>query len=61
VLIGVNAGVLVTPWASLATLLWHQRLRRLDVEVSWSRYALLGVVVAPITVAFAAFALAAIG
>ncbi|MBU1588699.1 MAG: arsenic transporter, partial [Actinobacteria bacterium] len=31
VLIGVNAGCLITPWASLATLLWHDRLKALDV------------------------------
>lgn len=48
-LIGVNAGALVTPWASLATLLWHARLESLDVHVSWSRYALLGLIVVPTT------------
>ncbi|WP_223690157.1 SLC13 family permease [Leifsonia poae] len=58
-LIGVNAGSLITPWASLATLLWHQRLSSLDVGVSWRRYVLLGVVVAPVTVVLATLALAA--
>jgi arsenical pump membrane protein len=48
-LIGTNAGPLVTPWASLATLLWHQRLVALDVEFSWRRYALLGLLVVPLT------------
>ncbi len=52
-LIGVNVGSLVTPWASLATLLWHERLRALDVQISWGRYALLGLIAAPITVALA--------
>ena len=57
-LIGVNVGSLVTPWASLATLLWHERLKALDVEISWGRYALLGVIAAPITVALATLGLA---
>ena len=57
-LIGVNAGPLITPWASLATLLWHQRLVALDVELRWSRYLLLGIAVAPVTVALATLALA---
>lgn len=57
-LIGVNAGPLITPWASLATLLWHQRLVALDVELRWPRYMLLGLVVAPVTVALATLALA---
>ncbi|MGH7861937.1 MAG: SLC13 family permease [Candidatus Dormibacteraceae bacterium] len=56
-LIGVNAGPLITPWASLATLLWHQRLRALDVEISWPRYMLLGLIVAPATVGLATLAL----
>lgn len=57
VLIGVNAGCLITPWASLATLLWHSRLAALGVEISWGRYALLGLIVAPVTVAAAVVAL----
>lgn len=57
-LIGVNAGCLVTPWASLATLLWHDRLVSMDVSFSWRRFVLLGLVVAPLTVAGAALALA---
>ena len=57
-LIGVNAGSLITPWASLATLLWHQRLVALEVDLRWSRYLLLGLAVAPVTVALATLALA---
>lgn len=57
-LVGVNAGPLITPWASLATLLWHQRLRALEVDVPWRRYVLLGLVAAPLTVALAAIPLA---
>jgi Na+/H+ antiporter NhaD/arsenite permease-like protein len=58
VLIGVNVGCLITPWASLATLLWHSRLSGLGVVVSWPRFALLGLVVAPLSVALAVGALA---
>lgn len=58
-LIGVNAGPLITPWASLATLLWHQRLTSMGVEIRWGRYMLLGVVVAPLTVVLSTLALAA--
>ena len=57
-LIGVNVGPLITPWASLATLLWHERLKALGVEISWRRYAVLGLVVAPVTVGAATVALA---
>ncbi|HWD61229.1 MAG TPA: SLC13 family permease [Humibacter sp.] len=60
-LIGVNAGSLITPWASLATLLWHGRLARLGVEVPWGRYMLIGLVVAPVTVAAATGVLALVG
>ncbi|HEY4152667.1 MAG TPA: SLC13 family permease [Pseudolysinimonas sp.] len=57
-LIGVNAGSLITPWASLATLLWHSRLQSLGIEVRWSRYLLLGVIAAPLTVVLATIGLA---
>lgn len=57
-LIGVNAGPLITPWASLATLLWHSRLQALGVELRWSRYLVLGLIVAPVTVVAATLGLA---
>lgn len=47
-LVGVNAGPLVTPWASLATLLWAARCRSAGVEVSWGRFALRGLVLVPV-------------
>jgi arsenical pump membrane protein len=56
-LVGVNAGPLITPWASLATLLWGNRLRSLGVEISWWRFAGLGLVVVPLTVGMAVLAL----
>ncbi|SDH14033.1 Na+/H+ antiporter NhaD [Agrococcus jejuensis] len=56
-LVGVNAGALVTPWASLAILLWHDRLVAMGVRLSWGRYMLLSVVVAPVTVVLAVVAL----
>ncbi|TDN92127.1 arsenite efflux membrane protein ArsB [Microbacterium sp. BK668] len=57
-LVGVNAGPLVTPWASLATLLWHSRLTAAGVPVSWMRFALLGLVAAPLAVGLAVVPLA---
>ena len=50
-LVAVNAGPLVTPWASLATLLWHGRLTAAGIRISWLRFAGLGLVAAPLTVA----------
>lgn len=57
-LVGVNAGPLIAPWASLATLLWHDRLKALGVTISWGRYCLLGLVAAPVTVGAATLGLA---
>ena len=51
VLVGVNVGPLITPWASLATLLWHRQLSALGVEVPWKRYIAMGAVLAPLAVA----------
>ncbi|RLK49157.1 arsenite efflux membrane protein ArsB [Microbacterium telephonicum] len=59
-LVGVNAGPLITPWASLATLLWHQRLRAVGVDVPWRRYMLAGLVAAPIVVGLSVIPLAAL-
>ncbi|MCJ1713308.1 SLC13 family permease [Curtobacterium sp. VKM Ac-2922] len=56
-LIGANAGCLITPWASLATLLWHARLAAEGVHLSWGRYMALGCVVAPLTVVAGVLAL----
>jgi arsenical pump membrane protein len=47
-LVGVNAGPLITPWASLATLLWAGRCRAAGLQVSWLRFAGLGAVLVPL-------------
>jgi Na+/H+ antiporter NhaD/arsenite permease-like protein len=60
-LVAVNAGPLILPWASLATLLWHGRLTSMGVTVSWWRFAGLGLVAAPLTVAAAVLAVALTG
>jgi arsenical pump membrane protein len=54
---GVNAGPLITPWRSLATLLWGQRVTGLGVDISWRWFVALGFVVVPITVVLAVGAL----
>lgn len=59
-LVGVNAGPLVTPWASLATLIWHEQLRRLGVGISWWGYAAAGLVLVPVMIVPAAL-LASLG
>lgn len=56
-LIGVNLGPLVSPWASLATLLWHERLRVLNVPIRWGGFALAGLVAVALTVPLAVLAL----
>jgi arsenical pump membrane protein len=57
-LIGVNLGPLITPWASLATLLWHERLGTLGVSVSWGRFALAGLGLVVVLVPLATLVLA---
>jgi len=49
-LIGVNAGPIVTPWASLATLLWADQARRHGVEIRWSTFMFAGLVIAPLAI-----------
>ena len=37
--IGVNAGAVVTPWSSLAVLLWRERCRARGVSIGTVRFA----------------------
>ncbi len=57
-LIGANAGPLVTPWASLATLLWLQRCRSAGVRWRLPRLALAGLACAVVTTTTACLLLA---
>lgn len=47
-LIGVNAGPLILPWGSLATLLWAARCRAAGVQVPWGRFARRGAILVPL-------------
>ncbi len=51
-LVGVNVGPLVTPWASLATLLWYERCRAVNVRVPIRRFIATGLLL--VTTALAA-------
>ena len=57
-LVGVNAGPLVTPWASLATLLWLQRCRTAGIRVPWRWLVPAGAACAVLAVAAGVGALA---
>jgi len=56
-LIGVNFGPLVAPWASLATLLWHERLQAQNVRIRWGGFAVAGLAAVMLTVPLAVLAL----
>jgi arsenical pump membrane protein len=45
-LVGTNVGPIVTPWASLATLLWHERCQARGVDVPMRRFVLTGATLA---------------
>jgi arsenical pump membrane protein len=49
-LIGTNAGSLVLPWGSLATVIWFERVRAAGVTVELRRFVLTGLVTAVLTV-----------
>ncbi|MFI6859247.1 SLC13 family permease [Streptomyces sp. NPDC050421] len=57
-LIGVNAGSVVTPWGSLATLLWFERCRWQGTRISVGRFVLTGLVLSVAAVSAATCALA---
>lgn len=48
-LIGTNAGSLVLPWGSLATVIWFERVRAAGVTVELRRFVLTGLVTAVLT------------
>lgn len=56
-LIGVNLGPLVSPWASLATLLWHSRLKSMGISINWAGFALAGLALVAVLVPGAVLAL----
>ncbi|MCU1538353.1 MAG: arsenic transporter [Humibacillus sp.] len=58
-LIGVNAGPIVTVWGSLATILWAQRCRTAGITVSWVRLGVTGLLCALVVVVGATLTLAA--
>ncbi|MEU6309341.1 SLC13 family permease [Streptomyces sp. NPDC047014] len=58
-LVGVNVGPLVTPWASLATLLWFERCRWHGTRIALGRFAGTGLVLAVTATLAATLALAA--
>ncbi|MET9590272.1 SLC13 family permease [Streptomyces sp. NPDC006516] len=60
-LIGVNVGPLVTPWASLATLLWFERCRRQGTRIAMGRFMGTGLVLAVTGTLAAVCALALVG
>ncbi|MEU1467752.1 SLC13 family permease [Streptomyces sp. NPDC005761] len=57
-LIGVNAGSVVTPWGSLATLLWFERCRWQGTRIGVGRFVLTGLVLSVTAVSAATCALA---
>ncbi|BCJ74310.1 arsenic transporter [Catellatospora sp. IY07-71] len=57
-LIGTNVAPLITPWASLATLLWLERCRAAGLTVRWPRFMLTGAVTATAALLAASLTLA---
>lgn len=56
-LVGTNVGPVVTPWASLATLLWFESCRRHEVKVPMRRFLLTGTGLAVVGVVVTVWAL----
>ena len=60
-LIGVNLAPLVTPWGSLATLLWAERLRSLGITIRWVPFAVAGLLVTAVVLPAAGIVLWVLG
>lgn len=60
-LVGVNVGPTITPWASLATLLWFERCRAWGVRVPIRTFVLTGAVTAVVCVVATTITLIATG
>jgi arsenical pump membrane protein len=56
-LVGVGAGPLISPWASLATLLWAARCRAADVSVNRRTFAIRGLLLVPVILVLSVSAL----
>lgn len=56
-LIATNVSPLVTPWASLAIIIWYERCRSAGVRINWSRFTATGAITALVTLAAAELAL----
>jgi arsenical pump membrane protein len=56
-LIGVNVGPLITPWASLATVIWFERCRAAGVSLPLPRFMLTGLLLVLLAVPAATAAL----
>ena len=56
-LIGTNVGPIITPWASLATLLWYERCRATGIVIPMKKFVLTGAGLAVAGLAAAVFAL----
>ncbi|WP_327085722.1 SLC13 family permease [Nonomuraea sp. NBC_01738] len=57
VLVGTNVGPVVTPWASLATLLWFESCRRHGVKMPMRRFLLTGACLALVALVATVWAL----
>ncbi|MGH3933841.1 MAG: SLC13 family permease [Pseudonocardiaceae bacterium] len=48
-LIATNVSPLITPWASLAIIIWYERCRAAGVRIAWGRFVATGAVAAVVT------------